>query len=182
MKQNSCHGGHQPERLINRERLAGEDFAQFERAVDLVTCAMCSQIGKLEVYPELGTQMWDCPACGKGQVWSPSKEFNESYSYGTSLLSVPKNKISTNPNIKMGKLTLDALAKMDRGDVEKMTSSDALEALVACDTAAGSLNETIGIAAQKGYNREFLSGVMDDIGKLRNLKQLLHDKLEQEVV
>jgi hypothetical protein len=93
-----------------------------------------------------------------------------------------ESNINSNSNKKMGKFTLDALAKMDRADVDKMTSSDALDALIACDDSAGKLNEAIGIAAQKGYSREFLSGVIGDIGILRDLKQLLHDKLEQEVV
>jgi hypothetical protein len=157
--------------------------AQLEACMDACRCVHCNAESSVKVFPDLPKNKWKCEVCNKTNLWKPSELFAKMFGLGFGSAQPPlKNDINSNPNKEMGKLTLDALAKMDRGDVEKMSAGDALDTLVACDDAAGGLNEAIGMAAQKGYNQEFVSGVIADLGKLRNLKQLLTGKLEQEVV
>lgn len=155
--------------------------AQLEASKDVCRCVHCNAESSVTVFPDLPKNKWKCEVCKHANIWKPSETYAQIYGMMFGQDVPNQNEINSNPNNKMGKLTLDTLAKMDRGDVENMTSGQAFDTMCACDDEAGYLNEIIGISAQKGYNPEFVRGVTSDLGKLRTLKALLKQKLEMEL-
>lgn len=167
---------------------------------DVCRCQKCNAESVIRINPDLAINKWECKVCRSTQNWIPSEEYkasvgcvanimnsirviagSSSESSDSSQLAIPNEKPHCKilPDIVMKQITLDSLVKLDYDEVCAMEFDDALETLAECDDHAARLNEIIGISAGNGYKTEFVSGVLADIGKLRNLKGWLWEVLKK---
>ena len=146
---------------------------------DVCRCKKCNAESVVSINPDLEANKWECLVCKRTQSWIPSDEYKATVGVCTTLETATDEPQSIADKPKKN-ITLDSLVKLDYEEVCVMTTDEAIDTLIQCDEHAAKLNEIIGISSVNGYKAEFVSGVVPDIGKLRNLKKWLWEVIRRE--